>query len=386
VNERQRLIRETVWDFARRELAPGAAIRDREASFPKEAFNKMGELGFLGMMVPEEYGGSGADCVSYYFSLMEIAAADGAISTALQVHNSLVCLPILKFGSTGQKERFLRPLATGRMLGAFCLTEPEAGSDAAAIKTRARREGNTFVLDGVKQFITSGKSADVAIVFAVTDPAAGKMGISAFIVPTITPGYKVGRVEHTMGQRCTGHCQIVFENCRVPHDQMLGEQGQGLAIALGNLEGGRIGVAAQSAGMARAAYEAALAYAKERHTFGKPIIDHQAVAFHLADMATAIQAAELMVFLAASLRDASRHCLKEASMAKLFASEMAEEVCSTAIQIHGGYGYLADFPVERIYRDVRVCSIYEGTSEIQRLVISRQLAMEAGYHSIGDRI
>ena len=371
-------------EFAQRELAPTAAKRDRDATFPADAFRKMGELGFLGMMVPEEFGGSGADCVAYYFALMEIAAADGAASTALQVHNSLVCMPILKFGSTEQKERFLRPLATGKALGAFCLTEPDAGSDASAITTRARREGNGFVLDGVKQFITSGKVADIAIVFAVTDPAAGKKGISAFIVPTASPGYKVGRVEHTMGQRSTDHCQVIFENCHVRPDQMLGEEGQGLAIALGNLEGGRIGVAAQSVGMARAAYDAALAYAKQRRTFGKPIIDHQAVAFHLANMATAIRAAELMVLSAARLRDAGQRCLKEASMAKLFASEMAEKTCSTAIQIHGGYGYLADFPVERIYRDVRVCSIYEGTSEIQRLVISRQLATEPEYRSIGD--
>jgi butyryl-CoA dehydrogenase len=385
LNERQRMIRRTVREFAQRELAPGAPQRDREAIFPKDAFAKMADLGYLGMMVPEDFGGAGADCVSYYFALMEIAAADGAASTALQVHNSLVCMPILKFGSTEQKERFLRPLATGKMLGAFCLTEPEAGSDAAAIKARGRREGNEFVLDGVKQFITSGKAADLAVVFAVTDPKAGKKGISAFIVPTATPGYKVGRVEHTMGQRSTDHCQIILENCRVRPDQMLGEEGQGLAIALGNLEGGRIGVAAQSVGMARAAYDASLAYAKERHTFGRPIIDHQAVAFHLANMATGIRAAELMVLSAARLRDAGEPCLKEASMAKLFASEMAEKACSTAIQIHGGYGYLADFPVERIYRDVRVCSIYEGTSEIQRLVISRQLAAEAEYRGIGDQ-
>ena len=385
LNERQRMIRQTARELAQRELAPTAALRDREASFPSEAFAKMADLGFLGMMVPEALGGSGLDCVSYYFALIEIAAADGAASTALQVHNSLVCMPLLKFGSPEQKERFLRPLARGQALGAFCLTEPEAGSDAAAIKTRARRDGNGFVLDGVKQFITSGKSADLALVFAVTDPAAGKKGISAFIVPTATPGYKVGRVEHTMGQRSTDHCQIILEDCRVLPDQMLGEEGEGLKIALSNLEGGRIGVAAQSVGMARAAYEAALAYAKTRHTFGKPIIDHQAVAFHLADMATAIQAAELMVLSAASLREAGQPCLKEASMAKLFASEMAEKVCSTAIQIHGGYGYLADFPVERIYRDARVCSIYEGTSEIQRLVIARQLAAESGYRGIGDR-
>lgn len=384
LDDRQRAIRQAFRAFARRELAPGAAERDRAARFPSEAFQKMAELGYLGMMVPEEFGGAGADCVSYYFALMEIAAADGAASTAFQVHNSLVCMPILKYGSTEQKEHYLRLLAAGKWLGAFCLTEPDAGSDAAAITTRARRAGNMFVLDGVKQFITSGKSADIAIVFAVTDPAAGKKGISAFIVPTKTPGYKVVRVEHTMGQCSTDHCQIAFENCHVAPDQMLGAQGQGLAIALSNLEGGRIGVAAQSLGMARAAYDAALDYAKTRRTFGKPIIEHQAVAFRLADMATSIQAAELMVWRAASLRDAGAPCLKEASMAKLFASEMAERVCASAIQIHGGYGYLNDFPVERIYRDVRVCSIYEGTSEIQRLIISRQLAAEQQYRGIGE--
>ncbi|HXZ00784.1 MAG TPA: acyl-CoA dehydrogenase family protein [Stellaceae bacterium] len=384
LNERQRMVRQTARKFAQAELAPTAAQRDREASFPKEAFAKMGALGFLGMTVPEQFGGAGGDFVSYYFALMEIAAADGAVSTAVQVHNSLVCMPILKFGSPEQKKRFLEPLAAGKMLGAFCLTEPDAGSDAAAIKTRARREGNGFVIDGVKQFITSGKSADLAIVFAVTDPSAGKKGISAFIVPTATPGYKVGRVEHTMGQRSTDHCQIVFDGCRVQPDQMLGEEGQGLAIALGTMEGGRIGIAAQSTGMARAAYDAALAHAKTRQTFGKPIIHHQAVAFYLADMATGLQAAELMVLRAASLRDAGQHCLKEASMAKVFATEMAEKICRNAIQIHGGYGYLSDFPVERIYRDVRVCSIYEGTSEIQRMVISRQLAMEESFQGIGD--
>ncbi|HKU98791.1 MAG TPA: acyl-CoA dehydrogenase family protein [Vineibacter sp.] len=382
LTERQRMIRETARQFAQRELAPGAAARDREGRFPSEAFVRMGELGLLGMMVPEEFGGTGTDCVSYYLALMEIAAADGAASTAFQVHNSLACMPILKFGTAEQKERFLRPLAAGRQLGAFCLTEPEAGSDAAAIKTRARRAGNKFVLNGVKQFITSGRSADVAVVFAVTDPAAGKKGISAFIVPTTTPGYTVARVEHTMGQRSTDHCQIVFDDCEVAPDQMLGEEGEGLSIALANLEGGRIGVAAQSVGMARTAYEAALAYAKDRRTFGKPIIEHQAVSFRLADMATTLHAAELMVLRAAALRDAAAPCLKEASMAKLFASEAAEKVCSAAIQIHGGYGYLSDFPVERIYRDVRVCSIYEGTSDIQRLVIGRQLAAETAFQGV----
>jgi butyryl-CoA dehydrogenase len=374
LTDSQRQVRDLVRRFAQTELAPTAAERDRTPRFPREAFARMAELGLLGMTVPPEWGGAGTDYVSYALAVMEIAAADGATSTAFQVHNSLVCLGILRHGTTAQKERYLRPLASGEMLGAFCLTEPGAGSDAAAITTRARKVGNKFVLNGTKQFITSGKSADLALVFAVTDPSAGKRGLSAFIVSTKSPGYKVVRVEHTMGQRSSDHCQIAFEDCEVLPDQMLGEEGQGLKIALGNLEGGRIGVAAQSVGMARAACEAALAYARERRTFGKPIIEHQAVAFRLADMATSIQAAELMVLHAAALRDSGEPCLKEASMAKLFASEMAERVCSDAIQIHGGYGYLNDFPVERIYRDVRVCKIYEGTSDIQRLVISRQLA------------
>lgn len=374
LTDSQRQVRDLVRRFAQTELAPKAAERDRTPRFPREAFARMAELGLLGMTVPPEWGGAGTDYVSYALAVMEIAAADGATSTAFQVHNSLVCQGILRHGTTAQKERYLRPLAGGEMLGAFCLTEPGAGSDAAAITTRARKVGNKFVLNGTKQFITSGKSADLALVFAVTNPGAGKRGLSAFIVPTDSSGYKVARVEHTMGQRSSDHCQIAFEDCEVLPDQMLGEEGQGLKIALGNLEGGRIGVAAQSVGMARAACEAALAYARERQTFGKPIIEHQAVAFRLADMATSLKAAELMVLHAAALRDSGEPCLKEASMAKLFASEMAERVCSDAIQIHGGYGYLNDFPVERIYRDVRVCKIYEGTSDIQRLVISRQLA------------
>jgi butyryl-CoA dehydrogenase len=352
LTEAQRQVRELVRQFAQRELAPSAAERDRVPRFPKEAFAKMAELGLLGMVVPQEFGGVGADYVSYALAIIEIAAADGATSTSFQVHNSLSCLPILNYGTEEQKQRFLRPLAAGRWLGAFCLSEPEAGSDAAAITTSARRDGSRYLLNGTKQFITSGKSADIAIVFAVTDAKAGKNGISAFIVPTATPGYRVARVEHTMGQRSSDHCQIVFQDCAVHRDQLLGAEGQGLKIALANLEGGRIGVAAQSVGMARAAYDAALRYAKERQTFGKRIIEHQAIGFRLAEMATALQAAELMVLHAARLRDAGQPCLKEASMAKLFASETAEEICSSAIQIHGGYGYLNDFPVERIYRDV----------------------------------
>jgi len=373
LTEEQGLIRDTARQFAREQLMPHAAEWDRDSRFPREAIAAMGELGFLGMLVPPEWDGAGADHVSYALALMEVAAGDGACSTIMSVHNSVGCMPILKFGTPAQQERFLKPMARGEILGAFCLTEPQAGSDAAAIKTRAERDGNHYVLNGVKQFITSGKNGDVAIVFAVTDPAAGKRGISAFIVPTDTPGYRVASVEKKLGQKASDTCQIVFEDLRLTPDLLLGEEGQGYRIALANLEGGRIGIAAQAVGMARAAYEAALAYAQERRSFGKPIFEHQAVAFRLADMATKIHGAELMVLEAAALRDAGQPCLKEAAMAKLTASEMAEQVCSDAIQIHGGYGYLSDFPVERIYRDVRVCQIYEGTSDIQRLVIARHL-------------
>ena len=376
LSEEQQLIRDTARSFAQSELLPNAADWDRESRFPAEAIAEMGRLGFLGMLVPEEWDGAGADSVSYALALIEIAAGDGSCSTIMSVHNSVACMPILRYGSKEQKERFLRPLARGEMLGAFCLTEPQAGSDASAIKTRARREGNRWILSGVKQFITSGQNADLAIVFAVTDPDQGSKGISAFVVPTDSPGYRVASVEKKLGQRASDTCQIVFEDVELTPDLMLGEEGEGYKIALANLEGGRIGIAAQSLGMARAAYEAALAYAKEREAFGKPIAQQQAVAFRLADMATQLRAAELMVLDAAALRDAEQPCLKEACMAKLLASEAAERICSDAIQIHGGYGYLADFPVERIYRDVRVCQIYEGTSDIQRLVIGRQILAE----------
>jgi butyryl-CoA dehydrogenase len=374
LTEAQNQIRETARKFALGELAPHAAQRERDQNIPRDVITAMGKLGLMGIMVAEEFGGAGADYISYAQAIAEIAAGDGACSTIATVHNGLVCMAIQNFGSTAQKERFLTPLAKGATLGAFCLTEPDAGSDASAIRTSARRRGNHFVLNGSKQFITSGKAADLALVFAVTDTTAGKKGISAFLVPTKTPGYQVSRIDHTMGQRASDHCHIVFDNCEVPADFLLGDEGNGYRIALANLEGGRIGVAAQAFGMARAAYEIALRYAKERSTFGKPIIEHQAITFHLADMATALHAAELMIWRAAALRDSGAPSLKEASMAKLFATEMAEKVCSTAIQILGGYGYLEGFTVERIYRDVRVCKIYEGTSEIQRLVIGRQLA------------
>ncbi len=374
LNEDHVLIRETARQFAAGRLAPNAARWDAESRFPKEAIAEMAELGMMGMLVPEAWGGAGADHVAYALAIEEIAAGDGSVSTIMSVHNSVGCMPVLKYGTDEQKRRFLEPMARGKMLAAFCLTEPQAGSDAAAIATRAEKVGNKWVLNGTKQFITSGSTADVAIVFARTDPSAGKKGISAFIVPTDTPGYVVASVERKLGQKASDTCQIVFENLELTPDLMLGEEGAGYGIALANLEGGRIGIAAQAVGLARSAYEHALAYARERESMGTAIVNHQAVGFRLADMATRVEAARQMVLHAASLRDAGTPCLKEAAMAKLFASEIAETVCSDAIQVHGGYGYLADYPVERIYRDVRVCKIYEGTSDIQRLIIARQIA------------
>lgn len=376
LTQEQTIIRDMARSFATERLKPFAAEWDRSARFPSQAIGEMAQLGLLGMLVPEEYDGAATDHVSYALALEEIAAGDGACSTIMSVHNSVGCVPVLKFGTAAQKERFLRPMARGEMLAAFCLTEPEAGSDASAIKTRARRVGNHYVLTGTKQFITSGENAKVAIVFAVTNLDAGKKGISAFIVPTDTIGWRVARLERKLGQRASDTAQIVFDEMELTPDLLLGEEGDGYRIALANLEGGRIGIAAQSIGMARAAFEAATTYAKERTSFGTAIANHQAVAFRLADMATRIEAARQLMLHAAALRDAGTPCLKEAAMAKLFASEMAEQVCSDAIQIHGGYGYLQDFPVERIYRDVRVCQIYEGTSDIQRLVISRQVLAE----------
>lgn len=374
LTQEQELIRDTMRQFAAERLAPFAAQWDREGIFPREALKELAQLGAFGMVVPDEWGGAGLDYVSLAVALEEIAAGDGATSTIISVQNSVVCGPILQFGDDRQKERFLKPLAGGAWLGCFCLTEPHVGSDAAAIRTTAVRDADSWVLNGVKQFITSGANAQIAVVFAVTDRNAGRKGISAFIVPTDAPGFSVGRIEEKMGQHASDTVQLLFDDCRIPAANLLGREGDGYRIALSNLEGGRIGIAAQSVGMARAACDAAVAYAREREAFGKPIIEHQAVAFRLADMATRIEAARQLVLHAASLRDAGRPCLKEASMAKLFASEMAEKVCSDAIQIHGGYGYVRDFPVERIYRDVRVTQIYEGASDIQRLVISRAIA------------
>jgi alkylation response protein AidB-like acyl-CoA dehydrogenase len=374
LTDEQMMIQQLAQQFARERLEPGAAERDRTAAFPTAELREMGELGLLGMTVPDEWGGGGTDGIAYALAIEEIAAADGAISTIMSVHNSVGCMPVLRFGTADQKERFLRPMASGQMLGAFCLTEPEAGSDASALRTRARRQGDHYVLNGTKQFITNGSTAGVALVFAVTDPEAGKKGISAFLVPTDTPGYVVARIERKLGQRCSDTAQIVLEDCWIPASLRLGEEGEGYRIALANLEGGRIGIASQAVGMARRALEHAIEYARQRRSMGKPIIEHQAVAFRLADMATRVESARQLTLHAAALRQAGRPCLVEASMAKLTASEMAEQVCSDAIQVHGGYGYLDDFPVERIYRDVRVCQIYEGTSDIQRLVIARALS------------
>ena len=373
LTEEQVLIRDMVRNYVRDHVTPCAAEWDRNSAFPAQALREMGELGLYGMVVPEAWGGSAVGYVSLALAIEEIAAGDGATSTILSVQNSVVCGPILNYGSDYLKETYLKPLASGQMLGCFCLTEPHAGSDASALKTRAVREGDEYIINGSKQFITSGQNAQVAIVFAVTDPNAGKKGISAFVVPTDNAGYKVASIEKKMGQHASDTASIFFDNCLVPASHLLGKEGDGYKIALSNLEGGRIGIAAQCVGMARAAYEAALTYAQERISFGKPIIEHQAVAFRLANMATQIAAARLLILQAATLRDAGKPCLKEACMGKLFASEMAEKVCSDALQTLGGYGYLNDFPIERIYRDVRVAQIYEGTSDIQRMVIARQI-------------
>ena len=376
LSSEHQLLRDTLADFAARELAPNAARWAEAHEFPADALRKLGELGLYGITVPTEWGGAGLDTLAAAVALEEIAVGDGATSTIISVTNSVGCGPIERFGDAWQKETFLRPMASGQWLGAFCLTEAQAGSDASALRTRAVRDGDDYVLNGAKQFITSGKHADIAIVIAVTDPKAGKKGLSAFIVPTATPGYQVARVEDKLGQAASDTCQIVFDQCRIPARQRLGAEGDGYRIALANLESGRIGIAAQSLGMARAAFEAALKYAHEREAFGKPIFEHQAVQFRLADMATQLEAARQLIHHAAALKDAGKPCLKESSMAKLVASEMAEAVCSAAIQTLGGYGYLADYPLERIYRDVRVAQIYEGTSDVQKLVIARALEDE----------
>lgn len=373
LSEDHRAVQDAVRTYVQERIAPQAARWDKDHHFPAEELRGLAALGCYGVAVPPEYDGAGLDYLSLALILEEIAAGDGGTSTVVSVNNCPVCSILMAFGNEDQKQRFLKPLARGDLLGAFCLTEPHVGSEAGGLKTTAVRDGDHYVLNGVKQFITSGKNGQVAIVMAVTDKAAGKKGISAFLVPTDTPGYIVARLEDKMGQHSSDTAQILFEQCRVPLANRLGEEGQGLKIALSGLEGGRIGIASQCIGMARTAFEAALKYSKERVAFGVPIFEHQALQHKLADMATQIEAARQLIWHAASLKDAGRPCLKEAAMAKLFASEMAERVCSAAIQVHGGYGYVTDFPVERLYRDVRVCQIYEGTSEVQKILIGRAL-------------
>jgi len=369
----QEMVRDAVRAFAQAELWPHAARWDKAHTFPKEAHQGLAALGAYGICVPEELGGAGMDYLTLALVLEEIAAGDGGTSTVISVTNCPVNAILMKFGNAAQKVQWLEPLAQGQMLGAFCLTEPHVGSDASGLRTTAVKDGDSYVINGVKQFITSGKHGDVAIVIAVTDKGAGKKGMSAFLVPTNAPGYVVARLEDKLGQHSSDTAQINFDNCRIPAENLIGKEGEGYGIALGGLEGGRIGIAAQSVGMARSALDVAIAYAKDRTSFGQPIFNHQAVGFRLADCATQLEAARQLIWHAASLRDAGRPCLKEAAMAKLFASEMAEQVCSAAIQTLGGYGYVSDFPVERIYRDVRVCQIYEGTSDVQKIIIQRAL-------------
>ena len=370
----QEMVRDAIRTFAQQELWPNAARWDKERHFPKAAHQGLAALGAYGICVPETYGGANLDYLTLALVLEEIAAGDGGTSTAISVTNCPVNAILLRYATEAQKQQWLVPLAQGKLLGAFCLTEPHVGSDASSLRTTAVKVGDGYVINGVKQFITSGKHGDVAIVIAVTDKGAGKKGMSAFVVPTNTPGYGVARLEDKLGQHSSDTAQINFDNCRIPAENLIGQEGEGYGIALGGLEGGRIGIAAQSVGMARSALEVAIAYAKERQSFGTAIFNHQAVGFRLADCATQLEAARQLIWHAAALRDAGRPCLKEAAMAKLFASEMAERVCSAAIQTLGGYGYLSDFPLERIYRDVRVCQIYEGTSDVQKIIIQRALA------------
>ena len=370
----QEMIRDAVRDFAREQLWPHAARWDREHHFPKEAHQGLAALGAYGICVPEAYGGAELDYVSLALVLEEVAAGDGGTSTALSVTDCPVNAILMRYGNEAQKQQWLVPLAQGHMLGAFCLTEPHVGSDASALRTTAVKQGDDYVIHGVKQFITSGQNGHVAIVIAVTDKGAGKRGMSAFLVPTDNPGYVVARLEDKLGQHSSDTAQINFDHCRIPAENLIGAEGEGYKIALSALEGGRIGIAAQSLGMARSAFEVAVDYAKQRESFGTAIFNHQAVGFRLADCATQLEAARQLIWHAAALRDAGRPCLKEAAMAKLFASEMAEKVCSAAIQTLGGYGYVKDFPLERIYRDVRVCQIYEGTSDVQKIIIQRALA------------
>ena len=374
LNSEQIQVRDAVRAFAQAELWPHAAGWDKAHHFPKDAHRGLAALGAYGICVPEEFGGANLDYLTLALVIEEIAAGDGGTSTVISVTNCPVNAILLRYGTAQQHKDWLTPLARGELLGAFCLTEPQAGSDASALTTTATKGAGGYVINGVKQFITSGKNGDVAIVIAVTDKGAGKKGMSAFLVPTRAPGYQVARLEDKLGQHSSDTAQINFDDCRIPVENLIGQEGEGYRIALGALEGGRIGIAAQSVGMARSAFEFALAYAKDRQSFGTAIFNHQAVGFRLADCATQLEAARQLIWHAAALRDAGRPCLKEAAMAKLFASEMAEQVCSASLQTLGGYGYVSDFPLERIYRDARVCQIYEGTSDVQKIIIQRALA------------
>ncbi|TFY95362.1 acyl-CoA dehydrogenase [Pseudomonas nabeulensis] len=374
LSEEQRMIRDMARDFAHREVAPHAQTWEKAGWIDDGMVAQMGELGLLGMVVPEEWGGSYIDYVAYALAVEEISAGDGALGALMSIHNSVGCGPILRYGSQQQKETWLHSLAAGKTIGCFCLTEPHAGSEAHNLRTRAELRDGQWILNGAKQFVSNGKRAQLAIVFAVTDPELGKKGLSAFLVPTATSGFVVDRSEHKMGIKASDTCAVTLNNCMIPQANLLGQRGKGLAIALSNLEGGRIGIAAQALGIARAAFQAALGYARERIQFAKPIIEHQSISNLLADMHTRLNATRLLVLHAARLKSAGLPCLSEASQAKLFASEMAERVCSKAMQIHGGYGYLEDYPVERYYRDARITQIYEGSSEIQRLLIARELA------------
>ncbi|MFC5698781.1 acyl-CoA dehydrogenase family protein [Pseudomonas sp. GCM10022186] len=374
LTEEQRMIRDMAREFARAEVAPRAQAWEKAGWIDDDLVQQMGELGLLGMVVPEEWGGTYIDYVAYALAVEEISAGDGALGALMSIHNSVGCGPLLKYGSEAQKDRWLAELASGAAIGCFCLTEPQAGSEAHNLRTRAEFKDGHWVLNGAKQFVSNGKRAKLAIVFAVTDPDLGKKGLSAFLVPTDTPGFKVDRSEHKMGIKASDTCAVTLSDCRIPAENLLGQRGKGLAIALSNLEGGRIGIAAQALGIARAAFEAALGYARERVQFGKPIIEHQSIGNLLADMQVRLNAARLMILHAARLKGAGLPCLSEASQAKLFASEIAEQVCSSAIQVHGGYGYLEDYPVEKYYRDARITQIYEGSSEVQRLLIARELA------------
>lgn len=373
LTEEQRMIRDMARDFARREVAPHARAWEKAEWIDDATVAQLGELGLLGMVVPEQWGGTYMDYVAYALAVEEISAGDGSLGALMSIHSSVGCGPLLRYGSAEQQDRWLPDLAAGKVIGCFCLTEPQAGSEAHNLRTRAVLEGDSWVLSGSKQFVSNGRRAGLAIVFAVTDPELGKKGLSAFLVPTDTPGFRVERTEHKMGLRASDTCAVTLDNCRIPAANLLGERGKGLAIALSNLEGGRIGIAAQALGIARAAFEAALGYARERIQFDKAIIQHQSIANMLADMHTRLNAARLLILHAARLRTAGQPCLSEASQAKLFATETGEWVCSKAIQIHGGYGYLEDYPVEQYYRDIRITQIYEGSSEIQRLLITREL-------------